>query len=191
MIGPSLFEGKTICFTAVDPEQDYKVESQWTYNLDYARRYREVPVRPLAPHELKKYYEKWLKESLEGGRKFHFSVRLKAEDRLVGFVRFWIMEWNHGVGLIDIAIGEPDLRPVVEPEALTMALAYAFDELNLHRVSIRLPDYDAAGIEILENAGFTLEIRRKDSFYRTGHYWDWLQYGMLISEWKPETERQP
>jgi hypothetical protein len=44
-----------------------------------------APARPLAPHELKKYYEKWLKESHEGGRKFHFSVRLKAEDRLVGF----------------------------------------------------------------------------------------------------------
>jgi hypothetical protein len=59
MIEPSLFEGKTIRFTAVDPEQDYKIESQWTYNLDFARRYREAPVRPLAPHELKKYYEKF------------------------------------------------------------------------------------------------------------------------------------
>jgi RimJ/RimL family protein N-acetyltransferase len=190
MIEPSLFEGKTIRLAAVDPEQDYKIESQWTYDLDYARRYREAPVRPLAPHELKKYYEKWLKESLEGGRKYHFSVRLKAEDRLVGFVRFWIMEWNHGVGRIDLATGEAGLRPVVEPEALKLALAYAFDELNLHRVAVSLPDYDSTGIEILENAGFTLEVRRKDSFYRTGRYWDWLQYGMLVTEWKPEPGRQ-
>jgi RimJ/RimL family protein N-acetyltransferase len=184
MMDTALFEGQTIRFTAVNPEQDYKIESAWTYDLDFARRYRDTPARPLAPHELKKYYEKLLKESHEGGRKFHFSVRLKADDRLVGFVRFWIMEWNHGAGRIDVVIGEAELRPRIEPEALQLALAYAFDELNLHRVAIQLPEYDHTGIDILENAGFTLEVRRKEVVYRSEHYWDWLQYGLLISEWQ-------
>jgi RimJ/RimL family protein N-acetyltransferase len=188
MIEKSLYEGQIVRLTAVDPEQDYKIESAWSYNLDYARHYREIPVRPIAPHELKKYYEKLHKETLEGGRKFHFAVRLKEDNRLVGFLRFYIMEWNHGVGRIEIATGETSLRSAVEPEMLRLALEYAFDELNLHRIAVTLPEYDAAGIEILENAGFTLEIRRKECFFRSDRYWDWLQYGILISEWQPGDE---
>jgi RimJ/RimL family protein N-acetyltransferase len=184
LIQTSLYEGKTIQLTAVDLEQDLKIESGWTYNLDYARHYRETPLRPIAVHELKKYYEKLFKDSLEGRRHFHFAVRLKADRRLVGFVRLSVMEWSHGVGRINVATGETGMRKEVEPEALQLALVYAFDELNLHRVAVSLPEYDHLGVEILEQAGFQLEVRRKECFYRTEHYWDWLQYGMLRSEWQ-------
>jgi RimJ/RimL family protein N-acetyltransferase len=184
VIEDSLFEGQTIRFTAVDPEQDYKIESAWTYNLDYARHYRDAPVRPLAAHELKKYYEKLYKDSMESRRCFHFAVRLKEDNRLMGFVRFRVLEWNHGVGSILIATGEAAMRRMVEPEVLQLALVYAFDELNLHRVAVQLPEYDYTGIEILEEAGFRLEVRRKECCYRAGRYWDWLQYGMLVTEWQ-------
>jgi RimJ/RimL family protein N-acetyltransferase len=183
VIEDSLFEGKTIHFTAVDP-QDYKTESTWSYDLDFALRYRYTPARPLAAHELKKYYEKLYKESMEGGRRFHFAIRLKADNCLVGFVRFNVMEWNHRAGSLAIAVGESGMRRGIEPEVLRLALVYAFDELNLHRVAVSLPAYDALGIEFLEDAGFQLEIRRKECHYRAGAYWDWLQYGMLVTEWQ-------
>jgi len=184
MIADSLFEGKTVRFASVDPEQDYPIESGWTYDLDYARHFREVPARPLAAAEMKKYYEKFFKESLEKGRQFHFALRMKADNRLVGFVRFFVLEWNHGVGNIVIALGEKDVRRAVEPESLHLALNYAFEELNLYRVGMQVPEYDYDRIEILESAGFQLEVRRKECYYRAGRIWDWLQYGLLVSEWQ-------
>jgi hypothetical protein len=74
---------------------------------------------------------------------------------------------------------------MVEPEALQLALVYAFDELNLHRVAVSLPEYDHLGIEILEAGWFSPRSAPQGMFLSTPeHYWDWLQYGMLSSEWQ-------
>jgi RimJ/RimL family protein N-acetyltransferase len=184
MIEDSLFNGSTIQLTFADPEQDYEIESAWSYDLDYALNYREMPVMPLAPHELKKHYEKLYKEAMEGGRRFHFAIRLKEDNRLVGFVSLRVLEWNQRVASIVLAVGDVEVRPRVEAEALALALVYAFDELNMHRVDVSLPEYDHVGIDILQEAGFQLEVRRKEGIYRHGKYWDWLKYGLLVSEWQ-------
>lgn len=184
MIADNIFEGKSIRLAEVDAEQDYPIESAWSYDLDYARHFRKAPARPLTAAELKKYYEKLFKETQEKGQCYHFALRLKDDNRLVGFLRFWVFEWNHATGLIEIGIGEKDLRCSLLPEVLNLAMVYAFDELNLHRVSVHLPAYDFKGIEMLEAAGFQLEVRRKESMFHAGRYWDWLHYGLLGSDWR-------
>ena len=63
-----------------------------------------------------------------------------------------------------------------------------FDELNLFRATLLLPDYDQAGIDLAEQAGFTLEVRMRQADYRNGQCWNRLIYGLLRPEYE---KRQP
>ncbi|NMC79786.1 MAG: GNAT family N-acetyltransferase, partial [Chloroflexi bacterium] len=143
MIETPLFESRTLRLTEVDLEQDPAVEAAWTQDLDYVRWFRQEPPRPLASFEIKKYYQKLLKPDGEDSAVFHFAVRLKQDERLIGFVRVANIVWNNGVGSIEMAVGDPALHGRCEEEMLTLILKYAFHELNLFRLSLTVPEYDS------------------------------------------------
>jgi hypothetical protein len=90
------------------------------------------PVRPLSPTLIKKKYEEAEKE--KATNRFHFAIRTKADDRLVGFVRLDHIECNNGGGHVALGIGDANDRGHgYGAEALKLILRYAFAELNLSR----------------------------------------------------------
>ncbi len=188
MIETPLFESRILRLTEVDLEQDPVIEAAWTQDLDYARWFRQEPPRPLAPFEIKKYYQKLLKPDGEGSAVFHFAVRLKQDERLIGFVRVANIVWNNGVGSIEMAVGDPALHGRCEEEMLTLILKYAFHELNLFRLSLTVPEYDSVLQQACLAAGFMLEVRQRNTFYRHGRYADGMIYGLLYPEWEKQAE---
>lgn len=63
-------------------------------------------------------------------------------------------------------------------------LRYAFDELNLRRISVRVPAYNTAALHLFEKAGFIVEVRRRQMIQRDGQHWDEICLGLLQEEWK-------
>jgi RimJ/RimL family protein N-acetyltransferase len=183
MMHKQLFEGPMIRLAAIDPEKDGAVEAAWTYDLDYARDLRLGPARPLGALELKKNYE-GLEGKVEAGNQFHFAVRIKDGDLLVGFVRFHSIFWIHGTAIFTISFADEDLLRQYGPEALDLVSCYGFRELNLYRLETILPSYRLAAIALFEGAGFLMEARRRQAAYRDGQLWDVLNFGILQSEWK-------
>ena len=94
----------------VDPEKDAAVEATWTYQLGYAQWLRNQPARPLSTFELKKLYESSLKAS-ETRNSFFFAIRLKAGDRLIGFLRIPWISWSTGVAPLQMFFGETVIWP--------------------------------------------------------------------------------
>jgi hypothetical protein len=80
-----LFEGELVHLAPPDPDRDAEIESKWTHDVEYMRLLSEAPVRPLSPSLIKKKYEEAEKE--KATNRFHFAVRTRADDRLVGFVK--------------------------------------------------------------------------------------------------------
>jgi RimJ/RimL family protein N-acetyltransferase len=68
-----------------------------------------------------------------------------------------------------------------------MLLGYAFDELNLYRLTAVVPEYNQAALRLFENAGFVQEVRRREAINRDGRRWDLFHLGLLESEWKGNT----
>jgi RimJ/RimL family protein N-acetyltransferase len=187
MIHTQLFEGPNLRLTAVDPEQDAKIESGWTYDLDYAQDLEGAPTRPLGALELKKTHEEEQKHADERGNQYYFAIRLKEGNQLAGFVRFPFVFWVHSAAWLRIAIADPAILVRYGREALDMALTYGFRELNLYRVETALPAYQQDMINLLESAGFLMEVRRRQVFYRNGRYYDALHFGLLQNEWNAKT----
>ena len=177
-----LFEGELVRLAPPDPERDAAIESKWTHDAEYLRLLSADPVRPLSPTLIKKKYEEAEKE--KAANRFHFAIRARADDRLVGFVKIEYIEWTHGTGFVRLGIGDPsDRGHGYGTEALRLILRFAFAELNLYRLTAVTFDYNARAMHFLEQAGFTVEVRRRQAIHRDGRRCDVVMMGLLRDEW--------
>jgi len=184
-VNVQLFEGERIRLAALDPEKDAEVWSKWTTDPEYLRLLNPDPARPLAPNQAKKQLEELEKDAEKWKNQFHFALRERADDRLLGFVSLYRIEWNHRTSLARLGIGQaPDRGRGYGREALRMILRYAFDELNLHRVGALTFEYNIAALRLLERAGFVIEVRRREAAQREERRWAALMWGLLRDEWR-------
>lgn len=184
-IGTSLFEGKSICLAPIDHDKDAEIESRWTHDPEYLRLLNTEPARPASPAQIKKRNEAIEKDAEENKNLFHFTIRMRADDRLIGFARIQWIEWTHGNGWVKMGIGSPsDRGQGYGSEALRLLLRYAFAELNLHRVSLDTFEYNPRAIRSYEKAGFKIEGRVRQLLNRDGRRWDVIYMGILREEWE-------
>jgi len=180
-----IFESRELRLTPLQIEQDAPVMAQWSQDLEIARRLRsDRPARPLSVSEARKVFEVWLKEVETSNRNTLFALRPQEDDRLVGFLRIMGILWLHGTANFDLLLGNEEDRMRYADEALVLGLNYAFEELNLFRVSAQVPEYDVAGRALYDRARFTLEVRQRQAVFHEGRTWDRLQFGMLRPEWE-------
>jgi RimJ/RimL family protein N-acetyltransferase len=186
-IQTQLFEGQDIRFGPIDHEKDPEIESKWTHDSEFMRMYDVEPAHPMSAAMLKKRYEKLEKEIEEDKNTFYFTIRAREDDRLIGKAVINRIEWSNGNGWIRLGIGaEADRRKGYGSQALEMLLRFAFAELNMHRVTAPVQEYNEAGIALLKKFGFVEEVRRRQSLDRDGRRWDLIVFGLLQDEWQKQ-----
>jgi RimJ/RimL family protein N-acetyltransferase len=186
------FESARLRLGPIDYDKDPAVESRWTHDPAYQHGLGLYPARPLSPAQMKKKYEAIEKNIEESHNTFHFMVTSKEDDRLIGMARIEWIEWSHGAGELKLAIGDPqERRKGYGSELMELMLRFAFDELNLYRLSVMVSEDNTAGLALLKKFGFVEEVRRRKALHRNGQYIDLLHFGLLHSEWKPQEQSQP
>lgn len=184
MINRSLFDGEYVCLASIDVEKIAVLESEWTHNIDYARRIGPGIPRPLAAFEIKTFYTDLLKQADESKCLFPFSVRRRADNVLLGTARLDNIQWNHRNGRLTLYLGNPEGKRDEWLDSLGLLIHYAFNEIGLNRLSFMAFEHEKEIINILEEAGFVLEIRQRECNYYKGQYEDVLNFGLLYSDWK-------
>jgi RimJ/RimL family protein N-acetyltransferase len=183
-ISTQLFEGKLIHLAPIDHEKDPEVESRWSHDLSLMRNLWLRPAMPLSVAQMKKKYEAIEKEVDESKRLFYFTIRSRGDDQLLGFVRIEGIEWTHGIGSLKMAIGDPAERNKgYGSEALRLMLRFAFNELNLYRLSVVVGGDNPAAERFFQRYGFVEEVRRRKALLRDGQTWDLIHLGLLRDEW--------
>ena len=183
-IQTQLFEGQNVRLGPMDYEKDPEIESKWTHDSDFMRMYLIEPVRPMSAAMVKKQYEKLEKEMEEDKNVYHFAIRAKADDRLIGKATVQWVEWSNGNAHIHFGIGAAeDRHKGYGTQALQMLLRFAFAELNLFRVTARVTEYNEGAIALLKKFGFVEEVRRRQALERDGRHWDLFVFGLLKDEW--------
>ena len=184
-INTQLYQGQHVRLGAIDFEKDPEIESRWTHDTQYLHSLGMQLARPLSPAQIKKRYETIEKEIDKSKNTFYFTIRNQEDDLLLGFVRLFWIEWTNATGGIQIAIGNPEERDqAYVTEALQLVLRFAFQELNLYRLSAFAAEDDPAGIELLQKAGFIEEVRRRKTIQRNAQTCDLLLMGLLSEEWR-------
>jgi len=188
-IQTQLFEGRDIRFGPIDYEKDPEIESKWTHDSAFMRMYEINPARPLSAAIVKKQYEKLEKQVEEDKNLYHFMIRAKEDDRLIGKAVIQWVEWTNGNAWVHLGIGSADdQRKGYGSQALSMLVRFAFAELNLFRLSARVPEYNEPAIALFNKFGFVEEVRRRQALDRDGRRWDLILFGLLNSEWQNQAK---
>jgi RimJ/RimL family protein N-acetyltransferase len=188
-IQTQLFEGPDIRFGPIDYEKDPEIESKWTHDSAFMRMYELNPARPMSAAIIKKQYEKLEKQVEEDKNLYHFMIRAKEDDRLIGRAAIQWVEWTNGNAWVHLGIGSAqDQHKGYGSQALGMLIRFAFAELNLFRLSARIPEYNQAAIALFSKLGFVEEVRRRQALDRDGRRWDLIVFGLLNAEWQDQAK---
>jgi RimJ/RimL family protein N-acetyltransferase len=187
-IQSQLFEERDVRLGPIDHEKDPEIEARWTHDSEFMRLMEIDPARPLSAAMVKKQYEKLEKQIDEDKNLFHFMIRARQDDRLIGKAVIQWIEWSNGNAWIKLGIGAAeDRRKGYGTQALRMLLRFAFAELNLYRLTAMVPEYNDGAIALLQKFGFVQEVCRRKALERDGRRWDLYVFGLLSEEWRNQS----
>ena len=110
----------------------------------------------------------------------------------------WIVETGSLIGEIrldrvdlrdrraSLAIGIEDASQLgkgLGTEAILLVLGYAFDVLKLHRISVRVVDYNIRAIRAYQKCGFVVEGREREAAFVDGIWHDDVMMAILDREY--------
>jgi len=184
-VNAALFTGKQVRLTAENPQVMGEAFSRWDRDSEF---FRLLDNDPQALYSRKKITD-WLEKDIEKTENdsFFFSIRTLDQDQLIGFIAIWDIQWSHGSSWVSIGLGEREFwGKGFGTDAMRLILNYAFNELNLYRVTLFVFGYNERAIRSYQKAGFQIEGRFRQGIQRGGKRWDVILMGVLRSDWEAE-----
>jgi len=125
-------------------------------------------------------HEQWFGALERSTDQVHFAIETRADGRHVGNIWLWGIDWRHHKGELRIVIGEPPaLGRGVGTEAIGLLCTYAFERLNLHKVSAYVLDINPRALRAFEKAGFAVEGVLKEDRWDGTRYCDVYLLGRI------------
>jgi len=180
-----LFQGELVRLAAPDVETDAELLARWSRDSEYLRLLDTDPARPRSLKAAKEEIKEHLEQEQPKSDAFGFIIRTLAEDRPIGFIGLEDIQWTHGDAVLAVGLGEREYwGRGYGTDALRVMLRYAFTELNLHRVTLDVFEYNPRAIRSYEKVGFVVEGRLRRFLNRDGRRWDLIYMGILREEWE-------
>jgi len=124
------------------------------------------------------------------GRAFDFAIRTpEAPDHHVGNVSVWHTSRRERAAEIGYWIRTDETANGVATEAACRVLQVAFEELHLHRVTLRIAVGNEPSERIAQKLGFTREGLLRQEVLVKGEWLDHTLHGILEEEYRTERER--
>ncbi|MDB5460777.1 MAG: hypothetical protein JWO72_2518 [Caulobacteraceae bacterium] len=148
-------------------EGDTPVLFNWCNSLDLVRS--NGPYRPM--DQIK--FNQWFSGIGADPTRVFFAVRRQQDLRLLGYLQIVDIQPASRSAEIGILIGSPDDRGQgFGQEAMQMALAYCWRDLNLDRVALSVVGDNPRAIHVYRKAGFELEGVKRRASYLDGRFHD-------------------
>ncbi len=173
-----LLQGQNLKLGALQ-EKDIDILSGWYENTDFLRFYDFHPAIPKTREQLMKIYENGTTDTF-----IPFAVRLKDTGEMIGLIEIDGISQSNRFAWISIGFGDNNHRGKgFGFEALSLAVEFAFNELNLERLQLNVIEYNKAAIKLYEKTGFVREGVYREAVQRNGEKHNLILYGLLRKEW--------
>ena len=177
-----LLRGKNVHLTAQDMDQASQPYFDWAQDAEYQRLVEGDPAVPLSLKGMRESNEQGWPE--DDPCNVMFLVRTNDDNRIIGFANLDYISWHHGDSFMGIGIGDKAYwGRGVGTEVMNLLLRYVFTELNLHRLSLTVFEYNQRAIRMYEKCGFKIEGINRAYHFRDGRRWDLVAMGILREEW--------
>lgn len=157
---------------------------RWMEDEDYQRFLYGDPSR--SPRQVRAQIVGLLGRS--AGHTLPGSIQLLIDSPTrgpVGMVSLGNISWRNRNCSVDVYLGDKSLRSgMVTALCIYRALEYAFDELNLHRITAYIYSFNRASWRVFEMSGAKREMTLKEQVFRDNAYHDVYAYGLLRSEFE-------
>lgn len=167
-----VLEGKDITLRLMNEEDtDYIVK--WR-NSDFVRR-NFIYQKPFS----KEGHQHWIKTMVDTGKVVQFIICTK-EGRPIGSVYLRDINQVDHKAEYGIFIGEKDaLGKGYGTQAARLMITYAFEQMGLHKLMLRLLADNKRALRSYEKAGFVQEGYLKDEVYLEGGYKDVIYMAVI------------
>lgn len=179
-----LFKGQRVRLSAMDAEEIGRALSSYGRDSELMRLMDTGPTRLHSAKAAEAFFEKMTKETSDSSH--FFSIRSLEDDRLLGDINIEVVDnWGPRDAYVGIGIYKrEDWGKGYGSEAMQLIVAFAFNELNLRRVSLTVFEYNPRAIRSYEKCGFQVEGRARGRLFKDGKHYDMICMGILYEEWK-------
>lgn len=168
-------QGKRIYLRKVSPDDVNEAYCRWM-NDPATNRFLESRFYPHSMETLREYIVNKQGDNLNA----FFAIVLNDGDRHVGNIKLGPIDSNHRLADIGILIGEKDCwGKGYALEAISLIVDYAFNTLNLHKMTAGCYAPNKGAIRAFEKAGFVQEGLRKAHCFFEGEYVDDVLLGLV------------
>ena len=147
----------------------------------------EVMENLLMRYPVSRYQEeKWIEKALDDSNPRNKVFALETKDGVyLGGIGLNATNWENRNAEVGIVIGKKEhWNKGYGTDAMMSILDFAFNQMNLHRVYLRVFEYNLRGIKSYEKCGFKKEGIIRDDRYVNGEYHDTIIMGILKGEFK-------
>lgn len=159
-------------------------------NKDYWGRYE--PKRDSTYYTLEKRHrdiEENLREALNG-RSYSWGIYINKGDTLIGDISLYgIKNDPFNSGAVGYSIDESQIGKGYATEALSVVVAFAFNQLQLHRIEAGVAPENFGSIKVLEKVGFIREGLSRKNLRIMGEWQDHYKYSMLEDDWNDQIKK--
>ncbi|NMB28618.1 MAG: GNAT family N-acetyltransferase, partial [Clostridiaceae bacterium] len=136
-------------------------------------------LMPRNDEQLRVLMEDWN----DGERNLVFACRY--DGKTIGIVSISDIDFVSGNGELGVMISDVNVRGMgLATEACILMLDYAFGELRLHRVTVRVAPDNEPSLQLFRKLGFIQEGRMREVMRRRDCYCDLLLFGLLEDEYR-------
>ena len=166
---------------------------------------KKVFLREVRQSDVKQYYYQWMNdpeinqyletrfvpqsldnivrfvESKDGDQNEIFlAICWKENEQHIGNIKLGPINWVHRFGEISLFVGDKNYwGKNIATEAIQLMTDYAFNTLNLHRVSAGCYSNNKGSAKAFQKAGFCIEGSCKEHFFSQGRYVDKILLGKV------------
>lgn len=175
----NLLQGERVRLTAKNAETDVEAFTKWSYDSEFRRFQDSEIARPKSNKQIAERYDQPDDDS-----RFMFIIRPVLSEEPLGFTILRVV-WAHGDAWLGVGIGDRNYwGRGYGSEAVRLTLDYAFDELNLQRVSLTTLEANGRGRRAYEKCGFVYEGMLREASRYDGELMGEIFMGVLRSEWE-------
>ena len=127
----------------------------------------------------------WALDQRVAGLGATFAITVKGCAEAIGLIQIRNLPVGSRTAEWGFAIGSSFWGTGIFEDAARLALAFAFDRMEVHRLEARTAVSNGRGNGVLVKLGAVLEGTLRGSFIQDGHHVDQAIYSILVSDWRP------
>ena len=139
-------------------------------------------MRPRSLHEERE----WLQNAMRNDDPSVISLAIESVDNeYLGGVGLMHIDRRNRAAELGISIGRPDdWGRGFGTEAAQLMMRHGFEELGLHRIYLRVYDYNERGVRSYKKLGFVEEGRLRGHQFKNGAFVDVVVMGLFPDEYR-------